>query len=253
MRALGARLPPQSYWYPDLWEGADRVAGQLRGDKECPFSGVTGKVWRKVPESAARSVQQTHSFESYFQDCGRKLLQITRQQAHRGVNSKMAVEHYYTSHHTKTDTQQGVLFPRRRSNIITNHTTTDSWESYLQDSCRPLLQITRQQTYIGLICKTAVKYHYKSHDNRHTARSLISKTVVKHYYKSHDNRHTARSLICKTAVKYHYKSHDNRHTARSLISKMMVEHYYKSHDKRHGHTICKFSAEIPFVEPQNDT
>ena len=22
-------------------EGADRVAGQLRGDKECPFSGVT--------------------------------------------------------------------------------------------------------------------------------------------------------------------------------------------------------------------
>ena len=24
-----------------LTEGADRVAGQLRGDKECPFSGVT--------------------------------------------------------------------------------------------------------------------------------------------------------------------------------------------------------------------
>ena len=34
-------------------EGADRVSGQLRGDKECPFSGVTksGRVWRKVPES----------------------------------------------------------------------------------------------------------------------------------------------------------------------------------------------------------
>ena len=33
-------------------------AGQLRGDKECPFSGVTksGRVWRKVPESDARSV-----------------------------------------------------------------------------------------------------------------------------------------------------------------------------------------------------
>ena len=32
--------------------------GQLRGDKECPFSGVTksGRVWRKVPESGARSV-----------------------------------------------------------------------------------------------------------------------------------------------------------------------------------------------------
>ena len=35
----------------------DRVSGQLRGDKECPFSGVTksGRVWRKVPESDARS------------------------------------------------------------------------------------------------------------------------------------------------------------------------------------------------------
>ena len=41
-----------------FWEGADRVAGQLRGDKECPFSDVTksGRVWRKVPESGARSV-----------------------------------------------------------------------------------------------------------------------------------------------------------------------------------------------------
>ena len=30
----------------------------LRGDKECPFSGVTksGRVWSKVPESDARSV-----------------------------------------------------------------------------------------------------------------------------------------------------------------------------------------------------
>ena len=34
------------------------VGGQLRGDKECPFSGVTssGRVWRKVPESDALSV-----------------------------------------------------------------------------------------------------------------------------------------------------------------------------------------------------
>ena len=39
-------------------EGTDRVTGQLRGDKECPFSGITksGRVWRKVPESDARSV-----------------------------------------------------------------------------------------------------------------------------------------------------------------------------------------------------
>ena len=41
-----------------LPEGADRVGGQLLGDKECPFSGVTksGRVWRKVPESDARNV-----------------------------------------------------------------------------------------------------------------------------------------------------------------------------------------------------
>ena len=39
-------------------EGADRVGGQLRGDKECPFSGVTksGRVRRKVPESDARKL-----------------------------------------------------------------------------------------------------------------------------------------------------------------------------------------------------
>ena len=30
-----------------------RVAGQLRGDKKCPFTGITksGRVWRKVPEA----------------------------------------------------------------------------------------------------------------------------------------------------------------------------------------------------------
>ena len=37
-------------------EGVGRVGGQLRGDKECPFSGVTssGRVWKKVPESGER-------------------------------------------------------------------------------------------------------------------------------------------------------------------------------------------------------
>ena len=56
---LGTRLLPQSYQY--LSEGADRVGGQLRGHKECPFSGVTksGRVWKKVPESDARSVLLT--------------------------------------------------------------------------------------------------------------------------------------------------------------------------------------------------
>ena len=60
---LGARFLPQSYQYSNLSEGADRVGGQLRGDKECPFSGVTksGRVWRKVPESDARSVERTGS------------------------------------------------------------------------------------------------------------------------------------------------------------------------------------------------
>ena len=50
---------------PNLSEGADRVGGQLRGDKECPFSGVTnsGRVWRKVPESDARSVINTQTFQ----------------------------------------------------------------------------------------------------------------------------------------------------------------------------------------------
>ena len=34
------------YQYPNLSEAADRVGGQLRGDKECPFSGVTKIVSR---------------------------------------------------------------------------------------------------------------------------------------------------------------------------------------------------------------
>ena len=40
--------------------------GQLRGDKECPFSGVTesGRVWRKVPESDARSVGTDKTVEA---------------------------------------------------------------------------------------------------------------------------------------------------------------------------------------------
>ena len=54
--------------YPNLSEGADRVGGQLRGDKECPFSGVTksGRVWRKVPKSDARSVGQNRAIVSVF-------------------------------------------------------------------------------------------------------------------------------------------------------------------------------------------
>ena len=38
---LYARLLPQFYQYPNLSEGTDCVGGQLCGDNECPFSGVT--------------------------------------------------------------------------------------------------------------------------------------------------------------------------------------------------------------------
>ena len=60
---FGVRLLLQSYQYPNLSECADRVGGQLRGDKECPFSGVTksGRVCREVPESDARSVLFSHT------------------------------------------------------------------------------------------------------------------------------------------------------------------------------------------------
>ena len=73
---LGARLLPQSYQYPNLSEGADRVAGQLRRDKECPFSGVTksGRVWRKVPESDARSVHWKLTGEVEGWGCSNKCL-----------------------------------------------------------------------------------------------------------------------------------------------------------------------------------
>ena len=56
--ALGCFHSVMGSIYPNLSDGADRVGGQLRGYKECPFSGVTksGRVWRKVPESGARSV-----------------------------------------------------------------------------------------------------------------------------------------------------------------------------------------------------
>ena len=58
VRALALGCFYGHYQYPNLSEGADRVAGQLRGDKKCPLSGVTksGRVWRKEPESNGRSV-----------------------------------------------------------------------------------------------------------------------------------------------------------------------------------------------------
>ena len=57
----GKRCYAECDQYPNLSEGADRVGGQLRGYKECPFSGVTNssRVWRKAPESDARSALHT--------------------------------------------------------------------------------------------------------------------------------------------------------------------------------------------------
>jgi len=54
--------------YPNLLEGADHVAGQLHGDKEYPFSGVTksGRVWRRVPKSNAQSGTHTHNLLTHL-------------------------------------------------------------------------------------------------------------------------------------------------------------------------------------------
>ena len=54
-------LLPPFYWYLKLSESANTntIGGQLRGNKERHFSGVTssGRVWKKKPESDARSVK----------------------------------------------------------------------------------------------------------------------------------------------------------------------------------------------------
>ena len=83
--------------YLNLSEGADRVGGQLHGDKECPFSGTTksGRVWRKVPESDARSVTSTHT------SCGRKhrLVFTEGRRCNRGFLG--AVSHLHTGRGTR--------------------------------------------------------------------------------------------------------------------------------------------------------
>ena len=58
-----------------------RAGGQLRGDKECRFSGVTksGIVWRKVPESDARSVWSrvnSHSEHRFPAPCRKPVLGV---------------------------------------------------------------------------------------------------------------------------------------------------------------------------------
>ena len=49
-------------------EGADHFGGPLCRDKDYPFSGITksGRVWRKVPESDARSVIEDMSGDGWI-------------------------------------------------------------------------------------------------------------------------------------------------------------------------------------------
>ena len=82
---------PQSCWYPDHSEDADSVGGQPRGEEGCPFSGVTssGRIWRKVPESDARSVDKTLNFlqEPLWPGLCRHRVSIVQPQIHQTCRS----------------------------------------------------------------------------------------------------------------------------------------------------------------------
>ena len=93
---LGARLLPQSYYNPNLSESADCIGGQLRGDEECPFSGITkpGRVWRKVPESNARSIVVTCTIglrilmsQGIFTPCFTSVSSVGQHQIIHGIDS----------------------------------------------------------------------------------------------------------------------------------------------------------------------
>ena len=58
---FGARLLSQSYQYPNLSEGADRVGGQLRGDKECP---LRNSIRQSLEEGAEKQWSVTTSLEA---------------------------------------------------------------------------------------------------------------------------------------------------------------------------------------------
>ena len=55
---MGARLLLQSYEYPNLSEGADRVGGQLRGDKECPSLKWRSQIWQSLEEGAGKQCSE---------------------------------------------------------------------------------------------------------------------------------------------------------------------------------------------------
>ena len=99
---LGARLLPQSYQYPNLSEGADCIGGQLRGDKECPFGGVTksGRVWRRVPESNARSVRTIMTQQSNESSRGVNIARKTSHNYNRPGSSAKALS-WHVSKYTR--------------------------------------------------------------------------------------------------------------------------------------------------------
>ena len=47
------KYPNVSTGYQNLSEGADRVGGQLRGDKECPFE-WRNQIWQSLEEGAGK-------------------------------------------------------------------------------------------------------------------------------------------------------------------------------------------------------
>ena len=87
---LGCHLASTSYQYPNLSEGADRIDGLQQRDKECPFNGVTksGRVWRKLPESDARSVRAI-------------MTQQCNNESSKGVNISRKTSHDYNWHGSK--------------------------------------------------------------------------------------------------------------------------------------------------------
>ena len=102
---LSARLLPQSYQYRNPSEGADRVGGQLRGDKECPFNGATksGRVWRKVPESDALSVTEYPEAKILRVPAKSGFLQSTSSLNKGSLSSEVHVSSMPKLHSAKTD------------------------------------------------------------------------------------------------------------------------------------------------------
>ena len=51
---LGARLLPQSYQYPNLSEGADRLGGHLRGDKDWVPLQWRNQIWQNLEKVSGK-------------------------------------------------------------------------------------------------------------------------------------------------------------------------------------------------------